>query len=446
MYKLICFIVFSGKLLFPCSAQLIASREDYKQAFARLDTFLIDFYKSAQFREQADDTISFRMMQKYKSLFDSTCTHPDLINPISTQRGEPVMPSKPTQKSLDGFLNEVKVNYPRGVFMRIRALNADFKNISNGNALIICERKIWGEVKARWKIELIDTIRLNLLGLENRISIHSMEVAGFGFILTDVKQITARALRTSKPPDVDQLRRQWEREHWKNAILNKLEPIDVTKDIPDSVALDSPCAFALRAMSKGELAHLLPVNSNRLSPTVRKQPMVAFSDRFGTSSLEAPNSQSEEFRSIPFLKPFIVVDTSSEFVHIVEYVFGATSSNKGRINKCLEDYGWVRSSRLVFGAECLYDSLSLEPIKVAGRSKSKVKLNHTNNDRFFYQNPNLSNERLDSPLESNILYIYKKQGDAVLVGRRENCTGVDVERVMLGWVKLSDILKGLNYE
>ena len=415
-----------------------------KYDFAKLDSFLIDFYKTSQFREPADDTLSLRMLAHYKDFFKEGLEHPDLINPTLTSRGELIMPSRIVNKSVETFVSDIKANFPKGVFVKIRALNADYSKIDKGSVAISLERKLWGEVRNRWSIELLDTVLLTIDGVHDKLKISRFKTLGHGYILTDVKKIGERTKLKSIHLYQREVQSEWEVEHLKRRRRMTIDEMKSANPIlSDSIDQNNPCTSALRVFFFEDAEKDLPQELVETHSINLKTPMIVFNDRFGNYSVELPSPNADIYRDLPFLQPFLVIDSSSSYYHIVEYVPNGFASTTGQILKCLEDYGWIKKSRLLKGSHCLRDKNTLRPLRVfseVGNVKSKYSRHR------FFESPALMSERRINERETSILYIYQRQGRAVLVGTKQRASVRDMSEVILGWVDLTEILGGLYYE
>lgn len=423
------------------------SRDDYKQIFAKLDSFLIEFTISSQFREISQDTLSFDMVKRYQSMFASGVLHPDLINPTIRDKEEPIMPSRVVMKTLKDYINETSLNYTKGLFMKVRAINASFDSILDGKANIVMERKQWGEWRRRWRLELVDTISLQISELKTRGLITGIDVLGFGYVLTDFKSIQDLAIRKSRIPDLAQIRRNWERENIRVGLLRRFRVKDVKTVVADSIDDSSPCC-PIPYVLTGTLDYWSSSPDNKKYAFIPEPEVIVYSDRFGTSSYVKPDLQAETFRELAYLQPFYVVDTCGEFLHIIEYKYGATVRSNGRVKTCLQDFGWIRRSKVLEGCECMFEEGTRVPLTLAGTTNAGMSKYEANSParRRYYQNPSLSDEREDAPPETTRLYVYKKNGTSVLLGTKPSCNAREVSRVIIGWIRLTDLLKGLSDE
>jgi hypothetical protein len=424
-------------LFLPAKGQAYGHPDTLNKLFAGLESFLYDYNECVQFRELGADTLSFRQIERYRNLFSPGCLHPDILNPTVSKRGEPIL-SGARYRKVDEFLTQVAENYPQGLFVRVRALNANFAKISERRAVVVMERKSWGNVKGRWRLEVVDTLSLHVVQTPSgNFMVDRADLVGFGYLLTDVKRISQRTARAVREPDLRALKRAWERRNIPKKRLPREALLAETEVIPDSVAMETMCTYARRTWFGTEIQEAvkesIPVQIN---PSRLESPLIVYSDRFGNSTSVSPESQAEMFRDLRFMQPLYVVDVRGEYAHVVEFIYGGVDLNTGEIRKCLEDMGWISINRLLYGTEPMRDTRNGRFMAVAGQPESAQGKKEA---RVYYETPDRSREYASTTRETALIYIHKIVGDAALVGTKSNATPMEYERTILGWIKLSDI-------
>lgn len=424
-------------LFLPAKGQAYGHPDTLNKLFAGLESFLSAYNECAQFRELGADTLSVRQIERYRNLFSPGCLHPDILNPTVSKRGEPIL-SGARYRKVDEFLTQVAENYPQGLFVRVRALNANFAKISERRAVVVMERKSWGNVKGRWRLEVVDTLSLHVVQTPSgNFMVDRADLVGFGYLLTDVKRISKRTAGAVREPDLRALKRAWERRNIAKKRLPREALLAESVVIPDSVAMETICSCARRTWFGAEIQEAvkesIPVQIN---PSRLESPLIVYSDRFGNSTSVSPQSQAEMFRDLRFMQPLYVVDVRGEYAHVVEFIYGGVDLNTGEIRKCLEDLGWISINRLLYGTEPIRDSrngrlmaVAGQPVSAQGRKEAHV----------YYETPDRSREYDSTTRETALIYIHKIVGDAALVGTKSNATPMEYERTILGWIKLSDI-------
>jgi hypothetical protein len=438
LHSVLTVLMFIGRFTYA-QESLDWSPEDYRQTFAKIDTFLERFSSLSQFRLPGGDTLCTSCFQDFKDMFSEHCLYPDLINPVWLSSGEMVMTNRASMKSLDRFTRDVKANFPSGLIVRYRGINYNFQSVKRDYFEVAIARKTRGQVKNRWRLELADTLLIRAKVLDGDIRIQSMEVLGYSYSLPDMFEL-AKVIRGTKS-DVN-LRRQ--KRNWEQARRKRDESeFAPAMTVVDSVARYSPCACVDRVPSVSQyyFASKLPVLG---SSGYKRSPMIAYSDRNGNYSQLSPEPNSESFRELEFLQPFFVVDTAGEYLHVIEYDMMALQGTDYRIKRCLADYGWIRNDRLIVGAMAMrsnkgFDScFSTEQLESANQVDTKLCFR-------VFQNPTLSSERFEPP-SAGRLYVYKQTQNAVLMGNSPQLRPGSVDETLLGWRSINGLEWNKNNE
>lgn len=417
-------------------AQTAVNGDSLKNRFSRLENFMHAYHEAVQFRELGGDSLSVRLMNEYQSMFQPGCLHPDLLNPIISRKGEPLLAGARYRK-LDEYLTQVKENYPNGLFVRVRALNADMNQMAQQRATIIMERKTWGDVKGRWRLEVVDTLKMTIIANQmGQFKIDKLDLVGYGYLLTDVKKISGRTIRSVREPDLKALKRNWERKNIPRKKSTRDNLLIETRSIADTVSAEIPCTAARRAWTSSEVQQAFITFSLYINPARLQTPIIAFSDRYGNATSESSDTQGELFRDLGFLQPLYIIDIQDDYVHVVEYIYGGADPNTGEIRRCLEDYGWINRSRLIFGTDAMRDPNTGRALAVAGAAEASIAAESSRN---YYESPDRSREREAALKEAPLLYIIKQSGDAVLVGNKLAASVYEFDRTVLGWIRLKDI-------
>lgn len=425
----------------PANAQdgLDWSPEDYRETFAKIDTFLERFSSLSQFRMPGGDTLCTTCVQDFKDLFSEQCLYPDLINPLWLSSGEMVMTNRVSMKSLDRFTRDVKTNFPGGLIVRYRGINYNFQSIKRDYFEVTIARKTRGQVKNRWRLELADTLLIRANGLDGDIRIQSMEVLGYSYSLPDMFEL-AKVLRGTKTDvNLRQQKRNWEQARRKRDVSEFAPAMTAV----DSVARYTPCACVDRVPSVHQFYFALKMEVLG-SSGYKRYPMIAYSDRNGNYSQVSPESSSESFRELEFLQPFFVVDTAGEYLHVIEYDMLALQGSDYRIKRCLADYGWIHKDRLIVGAMAMTNDRGFQSCFSTEQLES---MNQTDNKFCFrvFQNPTLGSERIDPP-SAGRLYVYKQTQNAVLIGNSPQLRPHTVDQTLLGWRSINGLVWNKNKE
>ncbi len=178
---------------------------------------------------------------------------------------------------------------------------------------------------------------------------------------------------------------------------------------------------------------------------------IVFSDRNNTPTYSRAGGKIG-FKRLKFMDVFYVHEEKGHFIHILKYVPAAFNKKKKQlvINKELEDYGWVDKSKMLLWQNCLTTSQrysikglainsinTLSDIKKNASQLSEQKL-------ALFSDPDMSNQNENDFRLFDFLYIFKKEGNAFLVGKVNELRGSNQlqspSKYILGWVK-SDIIK-----
>jgi hypothetical protein len=438
LHSVLCLLLLIGS---PANAQegLDWSPEDYREAFAKIDTFLERFSSLSQFRLPGGDTLCVSCAQDFKDLFSAQCLYPDLINPLWLSSGEMVMTNRTSMKSLDRFTREVKSNFPGGLIVRYRGINYNFQTVNRDYFEVVIARKTRGQVKNRWRLELADTLLIRARGLDSGIRIQSIDVLGYSYSLPDMLELS-KVLRGAKPDiNLRQQKRTWEQSRRKRDDSEFSPALTAV----DSVAKYSPCACIDRVPSVNQyyFAMKIPIIG---SSGYKRSPMIAYSDRNGNYSQVSAEPNSESFRELEFLQPFFVVDTAGEYVHLIEYDMLALQGTDFRIKRCLADYGWIRKERMIMGAMAMRNETGFDYCYSNEQLETNMQPDNKLCFRVF-QNPSLGSERIEPP-SAGRLYVYKQTQNAVLLGNSPQLIPHLVDETLLGWRSTKGLVWNTNHE
>ncbi|MES2590344.1 MAG: type VI secretion system protein TssR domain-containing protein [Bacteroidota bacterium] len=178
---------------------------------------------------------------------------------------------------------------------------------------------------------------------------------------------------------------------------------------------------------------------------------IVFSDRNETPTYSLPGGK-KEVKKLAFMDAFYVLEEKGQFIHILKYAPNAFNKKKKQliIAKNLEDYGWVSKSKMLLWQSCLttpqryaIKGLAINSVNTV----SDIKKNATQlsgQKLALYNDPELNKLNENDFRLFDFLYIFKKEGDACLVGKINEVRGINqiqsASRYILGWVK-NDIIK-----
>ncbi len=178
---------------------------------------------------------------------------------------------------------------------------------------------------------------------------------------------------------------------------------------------------------------------------------IVFSDRNNTPTYTKAGGKIE-LKKLKFMETFYVHEEKGQFIHILKYVPAAFNKKKKQlvINKELEDYGWVHKSKMLLWQNCLttpqrYSIKGLAINSVSTLSDIKKNADQLSKQKLaLFSEPEMSKQNDNDFRLFDFLYIFKKEGNACLVGKVNELRGtnqlLNTPRYILGWVK-NDIIK-----
>ncbi len=179
---------------------------------------------------------------------------------------------------------------------------------------------------------------------------------------------------------------------------------------------------------------------------------IVFSDRNNNPTYSKAGGNTAEFKSMKFMEAFYVHEENGQYIHILKYVPAAFDKKKKKlvINKELVDYGWVNKSKMLLWQNCLttpqrysIKGLAINSIStLSDINKNAAQL--SNQKLVLFSEPKMANKNENDFRLFDFLYIFKKEGEACLVGKVNELRGANqiqnTPQYILGWVK-SDIIK-----
>ncbi len=168
---------------------------------------------------------------------------------------------------------------------------------------------------------------------------------------------------------------------------------------------------------------------------------VVFSDRPDNQTYKESKGLAP-FKKMNFMDAFYVINEKGPFLRIVKfnpYLSDVMDPKTNKIKIELEDFGWVAKDKLLLWKSALVEDKTNFTIKAllinpTGDFKTPA------NTPKLYSGPDLKTENKNNVHLADFFYIYKKEGDAVLVG---NSTEINnpafVDKQVLGWVSKNTV-------
>ncbi len=201
--------------------------------------------------------------------------------------------------------------------------------------------------------------------------------------------------------------------------------------------LDSPTQF--RDFNEPVVSNLdmYPITHNNRTSDIQ---WIVYSDRNGNVTYTSAQGQ-EHFKTAGFLEKFYVIGEEGEYVNI--YKDDGVDPIDLELSASAQDYGWIKKENLILYLNCLKNDKKVHQKGMLINTEETIKRasQRTNEKSMlvgFFKDPGFVEQ---TDFESNlyqIFHIYKKQGNAVLLGRGRQIRG-DIEQTIMGWAPFDRI-------
>lgn len=137
---------------------------------------------------------------------------------------------------------------------------------------------------------------------------------------------------------------------------------------------------------------------------------------------------------VDFLESFFVINEVNGFLH----VFIDSAPTNGYLSKKAKEVGWIRKSNLLLWKNCLFEPLRKTQLLITTTGyidlfSSEPDVN--SNGVVVYFDPELKTKSQFKTQQSHIYYVYKKEGEAFLIGIEKRITSGSLPKEsVLGWV------------
>ncbi len=177
---------------------------------------------------------------------------------------------------------------------------------------------------------------------------------------------------------------------------------------------------------------------------------IVFADRENAQTYVDANKISA-LKKLKFMDAFYVIDENDKMIHIVKYEPVAYTAVKSeiKIKSELEDYGWVEKNQMLLWQSCLttFERYSIKGLAINSVSTIKdIEKNAkqlSENKLPLFSDPKLSIKTDNDFRLFEFLYIYKKEGNACLVGKVSEVRIMNqvknASKYILGWVPAETI-------
>jgi hypothetical protein len=174
--------------------------------------------------------------------------------------------------------------------------------------------------------------------------------------------------------------------------------------------------------------------------STRAQQWVVYSDRENNVTYRTQNAQ-QRFKTVGFLEKFYVTEESGNYLHI--FKDNNIIPTDIELSPSAQDYGWIHKNNLILYRNCLKNEKKVNQKGMLVNTLETIEQAADRPDQEsilvgFYNDPNLSERAEFQSTLYQIFHIYKKQGNAVLLGRGHEIRG-DITETIMGWAPFDRI-------
>ena len=167
--------------------------EQKKVLFSALDQLLYDFEKNMHIWDVSNSNYNEVRIQFLKELFTKDAMLFDDVNPAFMTNIKVKDLFKLTEKTFDSFFSITKVNYPKGIDVTFTNAYFDYTNLKYNKADLFIEKSFQAFSKEGFDIWIHDTIKLELLLLDNYTKI----------LIANIKQVNKPNIEIKNDNDHD---------------------------------------------------------------------------------------------------------------------------------------------------------------------------------------------------------------------------------------------------
>lgn len=195
-----------------------------------------------------------------------------------------------------------------------------------------------------------------------------------------------------------------------------------------------------RAVGKPEAAYT-PYYGVKIGRTneMREAYWTVYSDRDDNKTYTKPGG-STVFKTLSFLERFTVAEVEDNYLHIYK---DSKSSNWPIINAGAVDYGWISMDNLLMWQHCYQEPITHIDNKAMVLNTFEGTTNVSLDDQAltYMKDPQLTIRSGNKARLFEILFVYKRTSDAVLLGMDAALSGneIDISSNIRGWVPLESV-------
>jgi hypothetical protein len=169
-----------------------------------------------------------------------------------------------------------------------------------------------------------------------------------------------------------------------------------------------------------------------------KNAWIVCSDRDNNKTYDKPTGS--EMKTMNFMEKFYVTDEQGEFLYLYKWEDGVREGNKSnKLKKNAIAYGWAPKSKLLLWLRCMVSPVNLLglkalPILNEGNFKTSETFIKKEGTLRLFGDPGLTRENGKAIMMFQFLYIYKREGHRLLLGKAYESNLFRIEQDALGWV------------
>lgn len=168
---------------------------------------------------------------------------------------------------------------------------------------------------------------------------------------------------------------------------------------------------------------------------------LAFSDRDNNNAYQSPSEGSAVLSTVNYMDKFYVTGESGNFLELYKWkddpdlkIKGSKGATQLNPNKA-ERVGWVNKQNLLLWSKCLINKQTGFAEKaMAVFSAKNIDKDVNNGSVRIYGSPNGDKENGNTVKMFSFLYVYKRSGSRVLIGKVSRTQVYAADRDILGWI------------
>jgi hypothetical protein len=193
---------------------------------------------------------------------------------------------------------------------------------------------------------------------------------------------------------------------------------------------------------------VLPKQEQTSERTILK--WVVYSDRDDNFTYMEPDSTSDRINRLSYLQPLYVVGETDDFVQVIAFdpTTEAIDLNTRIIKKELASYGWLPKSKALLWICSMVDEKTKFSRKCLAvnsiQSLIDIESQTTSGKLVLYTQPGGKRPTESRVLLYNFVFVFKEEGNYLLIGKKMRMAENSVQNDILGWVS-KDIVQAWSH-